>query len=409
MSDPRRFVIVGAGLAGAKAAEALRSLGFDGSVTLLGAEAHRPYERPPLSKGYLIGTADRSSVFVHPEDFYPSQDIDLRLATTVSGIDRAARQVELSDGGSVGYDKLLLATGSRPRVLPVAGADADGVHYLRSLDDCDRLRLSLAPGLKLVVIGAGWIGLEVAAAARQAGADVTVVETAELPLLRVLGPEIAQAFAALHSEHGVDLRMKTLTSRIVTSDGHATGVELHDGSVLAADTVLIGVGAEPRLELAEQARLTINNGIVTDETLTTTDPDILAAGDVANAYHPALGTHIRVEHWANALKQPAAAAATMLGSPTAYKDLPYFYTDQYDLGMEYVGYVEPGGYDEVIVRGDLERREFVAFWLSHGRVLAGMNVNVWDVVEDVKALIMRNSNVDAAGLADMNIPLAELS
>lgn len=408
MDDSRGFVIVGAGLAGAKTAQALRELGFTGRITLVGAEPHRPYERPPLSKGYLMGTAERSSVFVHDEDFYRANDIELRLGTAADAIDPAAHTVTLEDGTTLAYDKLLLATGARPRVLPIPGADAAGVHYLRTLDDSDRLRQSVAAGVRVAVVGAGWIGLEVAAAARQAGAEVTVIESAELPLLRVLGPEIATVFADLHRAHGVDLRLRTLTSRIATRDGRAVGVELHDGSRVDADLVLVAVGVEPRTELAAAAGLRVDNGVVTDEFLTSSDPDILAAGDVANAYHPVLGVQVRVEHWANALNQPATAAATMLGQTAAYEQLPYFYTDQYDLGMEYTGYVEPGGYDRVVVRGDLQAREFVAFWLSGGRIVAGMNVNVWDVVDEVKALISSGAEVDARRLADPQVPLSGL-
>ncbi len=409
MTDSRELVIVGGGLAGAKTAEALRERGFTGRVTLIGDESHRPYERPPLSKGYLMGTAERSSVFVHDDEFYAGHDIELRLGASVTDLDRVAHTVGLTGGERLHYDKLLLATGAQPRALPIPGGDAGGVHYLRSLDDSDRLRLLIAPGVKLTVIGAGWIGLEVAAAARQAGAEVTVVEAAEQPLLRVLGPEIGAVFAELHRGQGVELRLQTLTNRITTTAGRATGVELHDGSRIDADAILVAVGVEPRTRLAEQSGLKISNGVVTDETLTSSDPDILAAGDVANAYHPLLGTHVRVEHWANALKQPKTAAATMLGEAAFYADLPYFFTDQYDLGMEYVGYVEPGGYDQVVIRGDLRARQFIAFWLSGGRVLAGMNVNVWDVVDDIKVLISSGVKVDTGRLADPQVSLADLT
>ena len=401
------FVIVGGGLAGAKAAEALREQGFDGRVVLVGAEEHLPYERPPLSKDYLAGKAELDSIFVHNAAWYASQRIELRLGTEVISIDRPGHEVELADGSRLSYTKLLLATGSSPRTLPVAGADA--AHYLRTVDDSTELRQLIADQSSLVVIGAGWIGLEVTAVARQAGARVTVLEFAELPLLRVLGPELGQVFASLHAEHDVDLRFGVRTEEIVTVDGQVTGVRLADGTVIEASVVVVGIGATPNTSLAEACGLDVSDGILVDASLRTSDPDIFAVGDIANAVHPTLGRRIRVEHWANALNQPATAAAGMLGNDASYDELPYFYTDQYDLGMEYLGYVEPDGYDRVVFRGDVSAREFIAFWLSsEGRVLAGMNVNVWDVTEPIKALIRSGRPVDPSRLADPNVALEEV-
>jgi 3-phenylpropionate/trans-cinnamate dioxygenase ferredoxin reductase subunit len=403
------FVIVGASLAGAKAAEALREQGFEAAVTLLGTEAQPPYERPALSKGYLAGSTEREKVFVHEAGWYDEHDIDLRLGTSATSIDPAGHRVWLDDGSSLEYAKLLIATGSSPRSLPLPGADAAGVLELRTLGDSDTLATTIAAAKRLVVIGAGWIGLEVTAAARAAGVEVTVVESAELPLLRVLGPELAEVFAGLHREHGVDFRFGASVAEITTTDGRATGVRLADGTVIAGDAVLVAVGAAPNVGLAEAAGLTVDNGILVDAGLQTSDPDIFAAGDVANALHPHYGKHIRVEHWANALKQPAVAAASMLGRAGSYTDLPYFYTDQYDLGMEYVGYVEPDGYDQVVFRGDVAGREFIAFWLSSERhVLAGMNVNVWDVTDPIKALISSNRAVSVEALTDPKVPLEEI-
>jgi 3-phenylpropionate/trans-cinnamate dioxygenase ferredoxin reductase component len=402
MAAPR-FVIVGAGLAGAKAAEALRDQGFDGQVTLLGEEPYRPYERPPLSKDYLTGQTGREGVFVHEEDWYTRHQVDLRLGLAVTTIDRAGHQVRLADGTVVGYDRLLLATGSSPRRL----SGAEGVHYLRTLADSDRLRDILATGSRLTVIGAGWIGLEVAAAARQAGLEVTVLETLSLPLLPVLGPEIARVFADLHVAHGVDLRLGAGVEEI--TGGPAPSVRLADGTRVEADAILAGIGAAPNTRLAEQAGLAVGNGVVTSATLATSDPDIFAAGDVASAFHPLLGHHLRVEHWASALNQPATAAAAMLGRDAPYEELPYFYTDQYDLGMEYIGHVGPGGYDRVVVRGDPAIPEFIAFWLKDGRVRAGMNVNVWDVTGPIKAMIRSGRPVDPAALADPDASLAALA
>jgi 3-phenylpropionate/trans-cinnamate dioxygenase ferredoxin reductase subunit len=401
-------VIVGAGLAGAKAAEALREAGFDGPVVLIGAEEERPYERPPLSKDYLLGKAERQSIFVHPADWYREHDVELRLGTTVTAIDRGAHEVVLADGSRVGYAKLLLATGSSPRRLQVPGAHQAGVHYLRTARDSDQIKDAFAGASRVVVIGAGWIGLETAAAARTAGADVTVVEMAELPLLRVLGPEVARVFADLHRDHGVDLRLGVQLEDITGSGGRADGVQLTDGSQIGADVIVVGVGISPDTGLAEAAGLDVGDGIQTDASLRTSDPDIYAAGDVACAYHPFFGTRIRVEHWANALNQPQAAARAMLGQDVSYDLLPYFYTDQYDLGMEYSGYVAPGSHDEVVFRGDTQTREFIAFWLREGRVMAGMNVNIWDVNDHIQALIHRAAPVDTTRLANPHIPLTDI-
>ncbi|MFE2723602.1 NAD(P)/FAD-dependent oxidoreductase [Kitasatospora sp. NPDC059327] len=404
----RPFVIVGASLGGAKAAEALREAGHRGGIVLIGAEHERPYERPPLSKGYLLGKTPREKIYVHPPQWYADHDVTLRLGTTVTSVDPAAHTVTLADDGRIEYAKLLLTTGSVPRRLPVPGADQEGVHYLRRVEDSDRIRAALAPGARVAVIGAGWIGLETAAAARTAGAEVTVLEAAELPLLRVLGREVAQVFADLHRDHGVDLRFGAQVEELTGKDGAVTGVRLADGTTVAADTVIVGIGIAPDTALAASAGLELDNGVRTDQHLRTSDPDIYAAGDVANAFHPLFGRHIRVEHWANALNQPQTAARAMLGQDAAYDRVPYFFTDQYDLGMEYTGYVEPGGYDRVVFRGDPATREFIAFWLDGGRVLAGMNVNVWDVTDPIRDLVRTDRVVDLDRLTDPGIPLDEV-
>jgi 3-phenylpropionate/trans-cinnamate dioxygenase ferredoxin reductase subunit len=410
MSAAATYVIVGASLGGAKAAEALRAAGYDGRLVLLGTETELPYERPPLSKGYLQGKAERETIYVHPRQWYTDADIDLRLGVTAAEIDRSAHEVVLADGSRIGYAKLLLATGSSPRELQRPGADADGVLYLRSVGDSDRIRALLAEAGRIAVIGAGWIGLEVTAAAREAGVEVTVLESAELPLQRVLGDQVARVFAGLHREHGVDLRFGVQVAEITSSGGHATGVRLADGSQIQADGVVVGVGITPNTGLAAAAGLEVGNGIRVDAGLRSSDPDIYAAGDVADAFHPLLGTHIRVEHWANALNQPQAAARAMAGQLVSYDRVPYFFSDQYDLGMEYAGYVAPDEYDEVVFRGDVDRREFVAFWLDQGnRVLAGMNVNVWDVNDDIQALVRAGQPVDKAALADTGTSLESLT
>jgi len=409
MTTSSTFVIVGGGLAGAKAAEALRANDFDGHVVLFGAEEHLPYERPPLSKEYLAGKKTLDDFTVDSAAWYRDHHVELQLGTTVSSIDPGAHTVTLPDESTVHYDKLLLATGSDPRRLPIPGADADGVHQLRTIDQAAALDAVLTEGSRLAVIGAGWIGLEVAAGARDRGVDVTVVEAAELPLLGALGAEAGEVFATLHRDHGVDLRLRATVEAITTSGGAATGLRLGDGSAVDADAVLVAVGAAPNTALAERAGLAVSDGgVLVDSALRTSDPDIFAVGDIAAAQHPLFGQRVRTEHWANALKQPAVAAMGMLGKPAEYDELPYFFTDQYDLGMEYAGHAPE--YARVVFRGDVDGREFVAFWLDwDNRVLAGMNVNVWDVLDDVKALIRSRRPVDPDRLGDPRVPLSDLA
>ncbi len=408
MADSRPFVIVGGGLAGAKAAEALRERGFDGKVVLLADEEHLPYERPPLSKEFLAGKKSLGDFTVHDSDWYRDNKIDLRFGTEALAIDPTAHTVTLSDDTSLHYQKLLLATGSRSRWLSIPGADSTGVHYLRTFDDASNLDTALKEGTSLAVIGAGWIGLEVAASARQRGVDVTVVETAKVPLSSALGDEVGKVFAQLHRDHGVDLRLGTEVKEVTTEDGKATGLTLGDGSTITADRILIAVGAQPNIELAERAGLaTEDGGVLVDASLRSSSPDIYAVGDIAAAEHPLFEERIRTEHWANALKQPAVAVAGMLGEPAEYKELPYFFTDQYDLGMEYAGHAP--NYQRVVFRGDVESREFVAFWLdADNRVLAGMNVNIWDVLDDIKSLIHKRAAVDPDTLADPQVSLNDV-
>ncbi|AWW36046.1 pyridine nucleotide-disulfide oxidoreductase [Streptomyces sp. AS58] len=399
------FVIVGGGLAAGKAAEALRENGHDGPLVIIGDENEKPYIRPPLSKGYLLGKEERDSIFVHPDDWYREHEVDLLLDTRARAFDWRARTVDLEDGRQIPYDKLLLATGSSPRRLTIPGAELDNVLYLRRVGDSERLKSAFTAGAKIVVIGGGWIGLETAAAARTAGGDVTVLEHGELPLLKVLGREAAEVFAELHTDHGVQLLPNVQVESLTGTAGRVDGVRLADGRHLAADAVVVGIGITPNVQLAQEAGLDVRNGIVTDAHLRTSVADVYAAGDVANAFHPRFDRHLRVEHWANALNQPRVAALSMLGKDAVYDRLPYFYTDQYDLGMEYTGYVEPGGYDRVVFRGDVGKREFIAFWMAGNRVLAGMNVNVWDVVDPIRDLITSDSDVDDPRLADPDVPL----
>ncbi len=399
-------VIVGAALAGAKAAETLRAEGFDGRVVLLGAEPELPYERPPLSKEYLRGEVDRESPRVHPPEYYTEHDIELRSSTRVDALDLAAREVVLEDGERIGFTRLLLATGAEPRRLPLPGAELDGVHYLRDLRDCDALRTALDRSSHAVVIGAGWIGCEVAASARQKGLDVTLVEALSLPLERVLGRELGEIYAAIHRDHGVELLTETGVEAIEGAD-RAERVRLRGGRAVDCDLVVIGVGVGPRTELAAAAGLDVDDGIVCDEHLRTSAAGVFAAGDVANAWHPLLQRRLRVEHWHNALEQGPAAARSMLGTGDPYDRVPYFFSDQYEVGMEYAGHAVE--WDEVVFRGDVDAREFIAFWLQGGRVLAGMNVGVWDVTDDIQALIRSGAQVDRDRLRDPGVSLESLA
>ncbi|MGW0762236.1 NAD(P)/FAD-dependent oxidoreductase [Streptomyces sp. NPDC002814] len=412
------FVIVGGGLAGAKAAETLRAEGFTGRVILICDERDHPYERPPLSKGYLLGKEERDSVFVHEPAWYARNDIELHLGQTVDAIDRTAKTVRFGEDGTVvRYDKLLLATGAEPRRLDVPGTDLAGVHHLRRLAHAERLKGVLASlgrdNGHLVIAGAGWIGLEVAAAAREYGAEVTVVEPEPTPLHGVLGPELGNVFAELHREHGVRFHFGVRLTEIIGQDGMVLAARTDDGEEHPAHDVLAAIGAAPRIALAESAGLDIaerayGGGVLVDEQLRTSDPDIYAAGDVAAFPHALFGTRVRVEHWANALNGGPAAARAMLGRDGTYDRVPYFFSDQYDLGMEYSGWAPPGAYDEVVIRGDAGKREFIAFWVKENRVLAGMNVNVWDVTDPIQQLIRSAARVDTEALADPHVPLDSL-
>ncbi|WP_405780984.1 NAD(P)/FAD-dependent oxidoreductase [Streptomyces sp. NBC_00859] len=411
------FVIIGGGLAGAKAAETLRTEGFAGRVILIGDERDHPYERPPLSKGYLSGKDERDTVYVHETAWYAQADIELHLGQTVVSIDRDVKVVRLGDDTAIHYDKLLLATGAEPRRLDVPGTGLAGVHHLRRLAHADRLRNVLAAlgrdNGHLVIAGAGWIGLEVAAAARGYGAEVTVVEAHRTPLHSVIGPELGQIFTDLHAEHGVRFHFGARLTEITGQDGMVLAVQTDDGEEHPAHDVLAAIGAAPRVSLAEAAGLELvdradGGGIAVDSSLRTSDPDIYAAGDVAAARHPLLGTRLRVEHWANALNGGPAAARAMLGQGVAYDRIPYFFSDQYDLGLEYSGWAPPGSYDQVLIRGDAGKRQFIAFWMKDGRMLAGMNVNVWDVTEQIQRLIRSGAVLDPEALSDPSVDLATL-
>jgi 3-phenylpropionate/trans-cinnamate dioxygenase ferredoxin reductase component len=406
MTSSETHIIVGASLAGATATATLREEGFDGRVVLIGAEEHRPYERPPLSKDYLRGEAGRDKLYVHPDGFYADNDIELRLGSTAVELDTSGRTVTLDDGDRLGYDRLLLATGAEPRRLPIPGAELDGVLYLRSVDDSDALRERLDAGGSVVVVGAGWIGSEVAASASQRGLDVTVIDPLSVPLERVLGAEMGAVYRDIHTDHGVRMLMDTGVAAF-EGDEKVERVRTSDGSELECDFVVVGVGVQPRTRLAAEAGIAVDDGVVVDARLRSGADGVFAAGDVASAHHPFYGERIRVEHWANALNQGPAAARNMLGQDAPYERLPYFFSDQYDVGMEYSGFAR--SWDRVVVRGDPAAREFIAFWMDGDRVLAGMNVNVWEVTDAIQRLIRQRISVDDERLADPSVPLDELA
>ncbi|GAB3124866.1 NAD(P)/FAD-dependent oxidoreductase [Glaciibacter psychrotolerans] len=409
MSTDQTFVIVGGGLAGARAAEGMRTEGFEGRIVLLAEEDEIPYIRPPLSKEFLTGAMERDGTRVHPPEWYTENRVELRRGASATALARSAHDVTLSTGETLRYDKLLLATGASPRRFPGPGVDLIGVHHLRSVAESAHLREWLEPGLRtVVIIGAGWIGLEVASAAIGYGNVVTVLGLETVPLNIALGDEAGAVFGQLHRDNGVDLRMQTGVSEILGDSNGVTGVRLKDGEVIPAEVVVVGIGAIPNVSLATDAGLRVGNGIVVDSAFRTDDPDIFAVGDVANVFHPVLGHGIRIEHWANAENAGREAGRSMAGAEINYDAIPYFYTDQFDLGMEYSGYADLTKGATVVFRGDLAARRFIAFWVADNRVVAGMNVNVWDVNETVQRLIRTGVQVDHAALADESIALEDL-
>jgi 3-phenylpropionate/trans-cinnamate dioxygenase ferredoxin reductase subunit len=399
-----RFVVVGGGLAGARAVETLRAEGFEGSLVLVSAEPHLPYERPPLSKAVLAGRDDVSVATLHDRSWYAEHHIELRLTATATNLDTIGQSLTLDDGSQVAYDALLLATGSSARRLSIPGSDLEGVRYLRTIDDSLALLERFRSQPRVVIVGAGWIGLETASGAREHGAEVTMIETAAQPLQMVVGEEIGSVFADLHRDHGVDLLLASGVSSF-EGDGQVDGVVLADGRRVPADLVVVGVGAQPNLELARKAGLDIDRGVVTDAALRTSDKHVFAAGDIVQWPHPILAEQIRVEHWANANDSGVAAAKSMLGHDVAYDALPFFFSDQYDIGLEYVGYAAPDLDHELVVRGDPASREFMAFWLRDGRMLAAMHMNMWDSLEPVQPLIASRKALDSKRLADPSIAI----
>lgn len=407
------IVIIGGGLTAARAIEAIRETDQETPIVLVGKEDRLPYERPPLSKAVMLDKEPEESAYSHPQEWYDERHVELRLGIAADKLDTAAKTVTLSDGSELTWDRVLLATGSGVRKLKVPGSKLADVFYLRSMPDSAAIKARLVAGSNVVIVGAGWIGLEVAAAAREHGAEVTVIEPSATPLFHVVGEQVGSWFAGLHESHGVTFRFGDGVESLEGDDaGRVTTVVTKDGTRLPADTVVIGVGIFPNTRLAEDAGLEVDNGVVVDEALKSSVEGVYAAGDVANWYNPTLGTRLRVEHWANAQDGGYAAGQSIAGQDVHYGPIPFFFSDQYDAGLEYAGYVPRDADAEVVLRGDPAGNEFMAFWVvpegAGHRVLAGMHVNVWDTIDTVQDLVRNRTVVDTARLADTAIPLAEV-
>ncbi len=403
---PETFVVVGASLTGGGAAATLRQEGFDGRVILIGAESQPPYERPPLSKDYLRGESSFQSTLVQPPDFYGENGIETRFGVRATRVDAAEKLVELDGGESVGYDKLLIATGGRNRRFPIPGLDLRGVYDLRTVDDCDRIRAEITPGRRAVVVGMGFIGSEVAASLRQLGVDVVVVERDPVPLRRVLGEEVGRVMEGLHRDHGATLIFEDTVAAFEGEGGRVGRVRTGHGRLIECDFVVVGLGIEPATELLADTGAEIDNGIVVDEYCRTGVEGIYAAGDVANHYHPVFERRIRVEHWQNALKQGPAAARSMLDKDDPYDEIPWFWSDQYDANLQYAGYHTE--WDELVVRGSMEERNFVAFYRKGGRILAAVSVNRGRDLRRSMRLIKAQRPVDTTKLRDPDVDLRTL-
>lgn len=400
-----RFVVIGAGLTGGTAAATLREYGFDGEVTLIGTEAHPPYERPPLSKAYLRGEVAFEDSLVRPEAFWPAHGVQAHLGVTATALDLERRVVALSDGEEVPFDRLLLATGARNRRPSIPGFNLDGVFGLRTLEECDRIRAAAVPGARAVLAGMGFIGCEVAASLRSLGVEVMAIDAGSVPLERVVGPEVGSVLGAVHREHGV---VMVSGDRVAAFEGHGRveRVVSGGGRTLECDLVVAGMGVEPVAELALAAGIDVENGVLVDDRCRTSADGVFAAGDVANHDHPVFGRHMRVEHWDNAIRHGRAAALSMLGRDTPYQDIPWFWSDQYDQNLQYAGYCT--GWDRLVVRGSLPERAFTAFYLQDGVVQAVVALNRGREARQAMPLIRARAAVDPERLADQGVNLLDL-
>jgi len=402
-----RFLILGAGLAGVSAAEALRKEGFDGSITLLGEEPDRPYDRPPLSKKYLRGESPLDKIALKPADFYDSNDIELALGVRATRIETEGSRVHFDgEPNLLEYDKLLIATGSRNRRLKVPGADLEGVLGLRTLADAYRIRSEAQAGRHAVLIGMGFIGSEVAASLRQTGLEVTVIEALRVPLENALGTEVGKVIEGIHRDHGVDVRLGEKVAGFAGT-ARVEGVITGGGETIACDFAVTGVGVRPATGLAEESGIKVDDGIVVDEQCRTSAPGVYAAGDVTRHFHPIAGRHIRVEHWQNAMKQGQAAAVSMLGKADEYREVHWFWSDQYEFNIQYAGFHSE--WDRLVLRGLLEDRKFVGFYLKDSRVVASVAINNGRDLRRAKELIRTGAVADPALLADPDVDLRKVA
>jgi 3-phenylpropionate/trans-cinnamate dioxygenase ferredoxin reductase component len=401
----RRFVIVGASLAGGSAVGTLREEGFDGDIVLLGSEPHPPYERPPLSKSFLRGETPFTDALVFQEAFYADNHVETGFGSTVVRIDTKDKQVVVAAGDRIPYDKLLLTTGARNRRPPIPGSDLDGVYDLRTVEDSERLRQEAASGRRAVVVGMGFIGSEVAASLRQRGVDVVAIASGEAPMAGILGPQVSRALADIHRDHGVDLVLGDLGARI-EGNGKVEAVVTRSGRRLECDFVVLGLGVKPVTGLARGTPMEVDDGILVDELCRTTAPDVFAAGDVANHLHPVFG-RLRVEHWQHARLHGAAAARSMMGKGRPYDEIHWFWSDQYENNLQYLGQVK--GWDDIVIRGSVEDRDFLAFYLAGGRIIGLVGFNRGQEVANAKPLVASPAHVDPDRLRNQEVALSSLA
>ncbi|HIG21143.1 MAG TPA: pyridine nucleotide-disulfide oxidoreductase [Henriciella marina] len=407
MSAAKKIVVIGGGQAGAQAVQSLRQFGYEGEITLVGDEAALPYQRPPLSKAYMKGELAEDRLYFKPAAWYEDNKVETLLSQRVEKIDRANRKVLLQHGGHLDYDAVIIATGSRPRPLPIEGADLENVFELRGLSDVEHIQPKMIPGHRLVIVGAGYIGLEAAAVARQLGLEVTVLEMEQRALARVTSPVISSFYEALHMEHGVDVRCGARLGSLKGKDGKLTHAVLASGEEIEADMVLAGIGIIPNVELAQAAGLPCKNGIIVDEDARTSDPRIFAAGDCTVrplAHYARTG---RLESVHNAIEQGKLAAAAIMGKPRPALDCPWFWSDQYDIKLQIAGLSQ--GHDEVVVRGDIEAKKFAAFYKKNGRLIAVDAINSPPEFIASKRLIMSGASVASETLKDTSISMKEIA
>ena len=406
MRADRTHVIVGAGHAGGRAAQAMRQYGFEGRILLIGEEPHVPYERPPLSKELIVTDAGLEKVRLHDAAWYAENRIELIAGNTATELDAAAKTVGLADGQTIGFDRLMLTTGARVRRLPVPGADLDGVFYLRTIEDSEAIRAQIAAGTEVVVIGGGFIGLEIAGSAVKRGAKVAVLEAADRLMGRSVAPEVSDWFARMHRDRGVDLRLG-ISIAAIEGNGTVSGVRLGDGSVVPAEVVVIGIGILPNVEIAEAAGLAVDNGIVVDERGRTSHPDIRAAGDVANQPNAFAGRRLRLESYQNAQDQAAAVARNLCGADEAYEDSLWVWSDQHDVNLQMTG--APEAWDSLLWRGDPDEGRFTVFYMAGGRIVAVNTVNNGREMRPARMLMESGKAVDPATLADTSVKLLKLA